>query len=336
MTHRPILFLSHSDVQELLDPRVVAQLAEQALLASASGRIALPSPDMLELAAPQVGTRYVMKAAGLLDRGITGFRITSLTGEAEEPGTPSRFVMLHDVLTGHFLALIDEEWSYALRMGAGAVVAAKYLARKDARVVTVVGSSDIARGAVSALAELLPVGEVRVTGAPPDSVDRFTNDLAAAYGLGLHPVHDLEAAVRGADILIVTQRRPQDDPVRVEWLSPGTLVCAIGAGPDLEPAIYRVASRVVIDDWSQAQRKDAAARALVAARGRENASCHDLVDVIAGRCGRMSADETVLVRSYGLVGQDVAICHWLYEEALMRGVGTPLPSRPVVSGTDIG
>lgn len=330
---RPILYLSYLDVRELLDPRVVAQLAEQALLASSQGGVALPNPDMLELRAPQVGIRYVMKAVTLLDRGITGFRITSLAGGPESQDRPSRFVMLHDMLTGHFLALIDEEWSYALRMGAGAVVAAKYLVSQGKKSVAVVGTGSIAQGAVFAVVNLLSVHEVRLTGGSPESLERCAAALREEHGLEVHPTPDAEEAVRGADIVIIAGLSRAEDVVRAAWLSPGTVVCAIGNGFHVEPEVYQLCRRVVVDDWSQAQRKgDALLLSLGDPQGER--SLHHLAEVITGECERTAPDEVVFVRTYGLTAQDVAICHWLYEEALMRGLGTQLPSRPRSEGVE--
>ena len=41
------------------------------------------------------------------------------------------------------------------------------------------------------------------------------------------------------------------------------------------------------------------------------------------------ADERILIHTTGLVTQDVAICHYLYEQAKAKGMGITLPAaRP--------
>jgi len=41
--------------------------------------------------------------------------------------------------------------------------------------------------------------------------------------------------------------------------------------------------------------------------------------------GRESDDERILVHTTGLVSQDIAMCHYIYEKAKERGVGIVLP-----------
>ena len=43
------------------------------------------------------------------------------------------------------------------------------------------------------------------------------------------------------------------------------------------------------------------------------------------KSGRESADERILIHTTGLVSQDVAIAHWIYQQAKARGMGTLLP-----------
>ena len=42
--------------------------------------------------------------------------------------------------------------------------------------------------------------------------------------------------------------------------------------------------------------------------------------------GRERPDERILVHTTGLVSQDVAICHYIFEQAKARGLGITLPA----------
>jgi ornithine cyclodeaminase len=57
-------------------------------------------------------------------------------------------------------------------------------------------------------------------------------------------------------------------------------------------------------------------------RERLHAEIAQLAD--GSRPGRERAEERILVHTTGLVSQDVAICHWLYEQAKARGMGITL------------
>jgi ornithine cyclodeaminase/alanine dehydrogenase-like protein (mu-crystallin family) len=48
--------------------------------------------------------------------------------------------------------------------------------------------------------------------------------------------------------------------------------------------------------------------------------------VVAGEVpGRTTPEERILVRTEGLVSQDVAVSWWLYQQACARGLGLRLP-----------
>jgi ornithine cyclodeaminase len=52
----------------------------------------------------------------------------------------------------------------------------------------------------------------------------------------------------------------------------------------------------------------------------------ELPEIITGaRPGRTSPTERILVRTEGLVTQDIAVSYWLYQEACRLGLGTRLP-----------
>jgi ornithine cyclodeaminase/alanine dehydrogenase-like protein (mu-crystallin family) len=56
---------------------------------------------------------------------------------------------------------------------------------------------------------------------------------------------------------------------------------------------------------------------------------HELAEVVAGKAGgRAGADEITLFKSVGTGIQDIALAAVIYEHAVQRGVGTPLPDFP--------
>jgi ornithine cyclodeaminase len=53
----------------------------------------------------------------------------------------------------------------------------------------------------------------------------------------------------------------------------------------------------------------------------------DIPQLVAGiRSGRERPDERILVHTTGFVSQDIAISHWIYEQAKARGMGILLPA----------
>jgi ornithine cyclodeaminase/alanine dehydrogenase len=51
-----------------------------------------------------------------------------------------------------------------------------------------------------------------------------------------------------------------------------------------------------------------------------------LPDLLAGRKpARQSGRERIFIRAIGLVNQDIALAHSIYQAAMERGIGTRLP-----------
>ena len=65
----------------------------------------------------------------------------------------------------------------------------------------------------------------------------------------------------------------------------------------------------------------------VFSRDQLHGEIHEVV--VGTKPGRERADERILIHTTGLVTQDVAICHYLYQQAKAKGMGITLPAaRP--------
>ena len=52
----------------------------------------------------------------------------------------------------------------------------------------------------------------------------------------------------------------------------------------------------------------------------------ELPEIVAGRRpGRTDAGQITMFKSNGLALEDVAVAHWVYQEAVRQSVGQPLP-----------
>ena len=114
-----------------------------------------PHPDAFIHAMP--GYLSEKKAAGL--KWVSCF---SSNARHDIPAVTGLLV-LNDVETGQPLALMDCRWITAVRTGCASAVAAKFLARRGAEVVGIVGAGIQGRYNLPALKEVLPaIRAVRV------------------------------------------------------------------------------------------------------------------------------------------------------------------------------
>lgn len=138
-------------------------------------------------------------------------------------------VMLNDKETGEPLCLLSANLSSAARTGAVPAVGAKYLARRDAEILTCVGCGPIGRGCLDAIAAVMPgLKPWCAATAPRRMPTRWRSTCARDLGLAAMVEPDLETAVRQADVLSVAVSRTAPLHFQRAWIKPGCTLLASG------------------------------------------------------------------------------------------------------------
>lgn len=325
----PLLFLSFDDVRSVLDVKTTIRLAEEALLEQANGRVDWCEPRQMVLRSsqyPDTTTKY--KSCVLRGLGIAGSRIVGLNrteaGKSVAARRPTKFILLSDPESAAILAILDEHGSYALRTGAGVALAAKRLGKLDCERLGIVGSGDMADASLIALAAVCTPREVVVYSRTAANREAFAERMSRELGLRVVAVPTAEQAVRGCEI--VCSATTATEPFMLdEWIEPGSMFYTMGEFQELETAAYQRTNKFVVDDWEQVKLKVDIKSMLARGEISEQDVYADFADLVSGRKpGRENPDERILVRSQGLVIQDIAIAHWVYRQALERGIGQTL------------
>jgi alanine dehydrogenase len=320
-----MLVLSRRDVVELLPMPDCIAAVERAFGAHAEGRSLGPGV----LGVPATGGGFHIKAAGLVGERSYFAAKTN----ANFPDNPRRAglpaiqgtVVLADAANGRPLAMMDSGSITALRTGAATAVAAKWLARRDARAVTLVGCGVQGETQLAALAAVLRLERVRVLDADHVRAERFAEAAAARLGVRVEAEKDLRAALRASDVC-VTCTPSRRAFVMAGDVVPGTFVAAVGADSqgkqELDPALVAAAT-LVVDVLEQCAEIGELQHALGAGALRREQVHAELGDVVAGRRpGRRRDDEITIFDSSGTALQDVAAAIAVYENARARGRGT--------------
>ena len=320
------LILTRSDVLALLTLPECIDAVEDAFRRHAAGRT-LP-PGVLGL--PATGGGFHIKAAGLLGepgyfaaKTNTNFPANARAGLPTIQGT----VLLADVSTGVVLAVMDSASITALRTGAATAVAAKYLARPEARTATIVGCGVQGEIQLAALAAVRRLEQAWVIDLDPERAAGLAKRATGALGLRVEPVTDLAAALRRSDVCVTctTSRHPF---LRQADVRPGTFVAAVGADnrdkQELEPALLASAT-LVVDVLEQCAELGELQHALAAGLMTRERVHAELADVVTGhRPGRTRADEITVFDSSGTALQDVAAAAVVYQKARAAGRGLPV------------
>ncbi len=241
-------------------------------------------------------------------------------------GLPSimAVIMLIDPSTGAPIAMMDGTFITAMRTGAAGGVATKYLARKDSRVLGLVGAGRQALSQLEAIGEVIPISKVKVYDLNNDVAKRFVDNTRERFNFNLTAVDSVMACMKGSDVIssITPSRKPV---VGVEWVEDGVHINAIGADAgkqELDPKILKRA-KIVVDDWDQASHSGEINVSVSQGLLGKRDVYAELGDIVCGaRKGRESKEEITVFDSTGLSIQDVATAWLVYEKAQDKGIGT--------------
>jgi alanine dehydrogenase len=320
-----VRILSRRDVLELLSLPDCIAAVEHAFRLHADGRTLGPGV----LGIPAAGGGFHIKAAGLVGEHSYFAAKTN----ANFPDNARRFglptiqgtIVLADALTGNPLAVMDSGSVTALRTGAATAVAAKFLARPDARVATIVGCGVQGEVQLAAIAAVLPLQRIWVLDTNPARAEEFATRVAADLGILVEAGRDLRAALRASDVCVTCTPSRQPIVFRDDVAS-GTFIAAVGADnrgkQELDPALV-ASSTLVVDVLEQCAEIGELQHALAAGLMTREGVHAELGEVVAGRRpGRRGDDEITIFDSSGTALQDVAAAIVVYEKALASGRGT--------------
>ena len=229
---------------------------------------------------------------------------------------------------GRLDAIVEANYLGMMRTGAAGGVAAKWLARDDAKVVGLFGSGWQAQGQLEALAHVRKLERVKVFSRTAEKVAKFCDRMKKKLSLDVVPAASANDCVIGSDIVvtITTSATPVFDG---EALAPGTHVNAAGSNSllrqEIDETTVRKANPVVVDSRPSAM-KEAGDLLPALEKGRLHmGALVELGEVIAGtRPGRTSREQVTLFESQGMAMQDLIIAADIVRSAREKGLGEEL------------
>lgn len=165
--------------------------------------------------------------------------------------TVTAFGVLADVQTGYPRLLSELTITTALRTAATSLLAARVMARKDSKVMALIGNGAQSEFQAIAFHCLLGIEEIRVFDIDPAATAKLCANLSAYPTLTVRRTATVAEAVLGADIVTtVTADKRNALIVTPEMLAPGMHFNAVGGDcpgkTELHPAILAQA-RVVVE-----------------------------------------------------------------------------------------
>jgi alanine dehydrogenase len=253
-------------------------------------------------------------------RDWTGLKTVIFKSDNAALGLPTiqASYLLIEQKTGATVAIMDGGEITRRRTAAASALAADYLARKDASVMTLVGAGALAPHFVHAHASVRPIRKVFIHSRTISKAEELAAELTRE-GFEVHSVLDLESAVRQSDVVtcVTTSTVPV---VKGAWLKQGAHIDLAGA---FKPTMRETDSEVVARASVYVDTRDGAlaeAGDLLQARDEgkfDFANVRgDLFDLCRGKAsGRGSADEITLFKSAGTAIEDLATAVMVYQKA---------------------
>jgi alanine dehydrogenase len=294
------LLLTRRDVADLLTIDDCIDAVENAFRLLGRGEVSRPAIAGV----PASGGAFHIKAA------ISGDRFAAKMNSNFFNATPriKGVIVLCDATEGRVLAVMDSIEITILRTGAATAVAAKYLARKDARTALICGCGNQGRIQTRALQRVRKLDRIFAFDSNRDVAADFAEEIGA----------EAVPAPVWADIVVTCT--PSREPF-LHQVQPGTFVAAVGADSEDKSEIapkLMASSKVVTDVTEQC-------RTIGDLHHAPDARVYaELSEIVAGRKrGRERDDEVIIFDSTGMALQDVAAAAIVYERALAAGRGTP-------------
>jgi alanine dehydrogenase len=307
-----LLVLAQAEVRRLLDLELLIDSLERAFVELSAGRASVPP----RTAALVQGRGLLGAMPGYLD-GVLETKLVSVFAGNHALGLPTHqaLIALFDDQTGSPLAVMDGTAITAVRTGAASALATRALARKDARVLAVLGAGVQGRSHLDAVSRVRDFAEVRIASRTRDHAEALAGEL------GVTVCASFEEAVRGADVICACTDAGK--PVlRREWLAGGEHVNSVGAsgeGPELDRATVQ-AGLLVVESRVAFEPYPAGAHEL---QGLDPEATAELGEVLAGiRDGRTSPEQITVYKSMGHAVEDASAAGLVYSRALEAGIGT--------------
>jgi len=323
-----VLLLTEKDVEQLLSIDEVMEAVESAFREKGLGRVQMPAKLFLSYAKYGGDLRTMPSYLEKLD--VSAVKVVNVHPEnPKKYGLPTVMatIILVNPKNGAPLAIMGGARVTSMRTGAAGGVAAKYLARKDSKVVGLVGAGTQARTQLTALLSLYgKLEEVRVWSRTEETRDEYVTEMEATCGklARMISVKSVKETVEGADIVVTTT--PSREPlVSDEWVAPGMHFNCIGADAlgkeELDPTILKRA-KIVVDDWEQAFHSGEINVPLAKGIITKRNVWGEIGEVVAGlKPGRTSSDEITVFTSTGLAIQDAVTAELAYKKALAKKIG---------------
>lgn len=318
-----MLILTQKELKELLPMEEVLEVLAKGFREVKEGRCVVPV--RFHLGIEEFQGQFLYMPAYLSGLKQSGTKIVSVFPQNPSKGKPTIYAtyLLCDPTTGELLAIMEGATLTGIRTGGASGLATRYLARKDSRVLGIIGTGFQSFFQVRAIQAVRPIKEVLAYDVDFKRLQDFCERMTPF--IKVIPQTAPSDVVRQSDIL-VTATTSFTPVFSGKDLKPGTHLNAIGAfRPDMRETDDETVlqSKIVVDTFEGCL-SEAGDLLIPMSEGKlkREAIYGDLGDLVTGRKeGRESDTEITFFKSVGFAMEDVVTAYYAYEKAIQQGMG---------------
>lgn len=317
-----VLVLNKAEIEKLVTYEDVIQAVEIAFRAQGTKyQLSQPPNTHLFTDYPNNSKLLLSMPCYIKSINVAGIKWTNAYYGNQKPGIPPIWggvVVLNDPETGIPYAIMDDTAITSLRTAGGhAVVAAKYLARKDSRTMTIIGCGVQGRAGLLAFRKMFPLEVIKVFDVRPEAISAFQREMYSQVAVKIIPVKTAEEAFEGADIIMLATSANR--PILMEPMVPtGCFVVGLCRFLGIDTAISRKA-----DKWVLGNRVTDSDFNIPDIGLSYDYVYADMGEIVTGaKRGRENDQERILYTHMGMGSHDIALASIAYTKATEQGLGT--------------
>jgi ornithine cyclodeaminase len=320
------IWIAESEVVQLMDLKEAIVALEAALREEARGEAQNMTKTLL-----QYGKNNLHAIGGKL-----GNLVGTKTWTHTQGGT-CPLLLLWSAEDGSLVAVIEAFALGNLRTGGISGVAADWMARKDAKVMAIVGTGKQALAQVGTMLAVRPIERLRIHSLREDSRLAFAAKAREEFSIETQVFASASDACKGAQIVTLVTRAAQPF-LTAAMLDKGAHLNAVGAiAPDREEFaqdVFARATLVAVDNLAGVQQLSREFMTRYASSGWGEVM--PLSGLIASARKRTAGDDVSLFKAMGMGISDLALGAELLKRAKARGAGRPIPqpkkTKPRLAG----
>lgn len=324
--------LKKASIKDHIQWEKVLEVVEESYKLKAQGKSS--SWPLVEHHFEEFGAVTDIRSGQILD--VHGAKMLNSFPKNKETGLPTFTGMLFvfDSTNGQALGILEASYITSMRTGAAAAIGAKYLARKDAKSLGILGTGRQSLFQLAAMIKAFPQLERVLMADPLDAKqakdfaqsapDRLKQEFSIETNINIKGAESVEEAVSSSDI-VITITPARDFYVKKEWVQEGTHFSCIGADmkgkQELDPAILKDA-KIYVDDLDQCVNVGEIEKAIATNVIHEKDIQGSIGERILNQVeGRQNPKDITVFDATGLAQLDLMVARYLIEEANKKDFG---------------